>query len=151
MVLISLVPRPTGVWSGDGTIHGVQHHEMATSSMLEDQPNSVILRLLQPEFLNGELARISVGGFLERAASLLWKQLGCSQEDVEDDQKKLQYTACILWALFSPPNLQKKYAQLLYEHPAFVHSTFQLNYSLLKARCELNKFCTCPPAIWWEC
>ena len=110
---------------------------MATSSMLEDQPNSVILRLFQPEFLNGELAQIAFGGFLERAASLLWKQLGCSQEDVEDDQKKLQYTACILWALFSPPNLQKKYGQLLYEHPAFVHSTFQLNYSLLKARCEL--------------
>ena len=128
---------------------------MATSSMtiLEDQPNSVILSLFQPEFLNGELARIAFGGFLERAASLLWKQLGCSHEDAElheDDQKKLQYTACILWALFSPPNLQKKYAQLLYEHPAFVHSTFQLNYSLLKARCELNKFWTCPPAIWWE-
>ena len=116
---------------------------MATSSMLEDQPNSgVILGLLQPEFLNGELAPIAFGDFLERAASLLWKQLGCSQDDIEEDREKLQYTACILWALFSPPNLQKKYAQLLYEHPAFVHSTFQLNYSLLKARCELNKFWT---------
>jgi len=108
-------------------------------SALEEHPNSLLLQLL-PKLLGSDLAPIVFGGFLKRAAVLLSKQL-LSQEDAEsgDLTKKLQYTAFILWALFSPASV-KEYAKSLHEKPAFIRSALQLNCSLLKASCELKVY-----------